>query len=94
MTQSNARALLDRLQGRDGVLNKELRLGEIPRFWTHQRGGSRYGYTRDGTLHLTAEANEAAPTPPSANVSLNSADESKTVLTKTGYRAIAVIFRD
>ena len=94
MTQSNARALLDRLQGRDGVLSKELRLGEVPRFWTHQRSGNRFGYKRDGTLHFKAVASKSPSTVTRTDVSLPGAHAPKPVLTKTGYRAIAIIFRD
>ncbi|MEO0618616.1 MAG: L,D-transpeptidase, partial [Pseudomonadota bacterium] len=43
MTQPNARALLDRLRGRDGVLSEAMRWGEVPRFWKRERGGTRYG---------------------------------------------------
>ena len=84
MTQPNALALIDRLQGRDGVLPEAMRWGEVPRFWTQEQGGNRFGFTRDGTPHPLGdiEAAGSAPADPPA------------VLTKTGYRAVAVIFRD
>ncbi len=75
MTQDNARTLLDRLQGEDGVLEPEMRWGSVPRFWQRERGGGRYGYRKDGQTYPADSAAAEA-------------------LTKTGYRAITVIFKD
>lgn len=90
MTKSNALAVLNRLQGRDGVFGEEMRWGEIPRFWTHERGGNRYGYTRDGSLHYS-------PTAAMMGTDGDRRDDGSdlpAVLTKQGYRAIAIMFQD
>ncbi len=96
MTKRNARALLSRLRGRDGVLSDDLRWGRVPRFWKRQSGRNRYGYTRDGSFHL---ARRKKPTPPAGKTRLVKAsfkpDNTEAApLTKTGYRAIVVFFRD
>lgn len=84
MTQENALMLLDRLQGVDGVLDEELRWGVVPRFWTRERGGNRYGYRKDGLVHSVAQGGAR-----------QDADEPGPIaLTKTGYRAVAVIFKE
>jgi hypothetical protein len=93
MKQTNAAALFDRITGRDRVLSEPLRWGEVPRFWKEERGQSRSGYTRDGTGHAREElVAELASLAPSA------IDETSSVptamLTKTGFRAIAVIFEN
>lgn len=109
MTQPNALALLNRLQGRDGVLAEELRWGRVPRFWKHQRGGNRFGYTRNGRMHQIPAAPKAVLGAPSSRggelAALRQASfrpedaeaergASPNVLTKTGYRALTVIFKD
>lgn len=92
MKQTNALAVLDRVTGRDKVLPEDLRWGEVPRFWQGESGERRFGYTRDGTVHpapavvadlgvMPASAGPADALPPP-------------VLTKTGFRAIAVIFEN
>ncbi|MEO0792400.1 MAG: L,D-transpeptidase family protein [Pseudomonadota bacterium] len=48
MTQSNALALMNRIQGRDNVIPEALRWGDVPRFWQRERGRTRLGYRRDG----------------------------------------------
>ncbi|MEL7544707.1 MAG: L,D-transpeptidase family protein [Pseudomonadota bacterium] len=88
MTQPNARALLDRLRGRDGVLSEAMRWGEVPRFWKRERGGTRYGYHRDGATHplpIVAKAVSGVtqlasvePTSASAPLSLTSSDAGET----------------
>jgi hypothetical protein len=91
MTKKNALAVLDRLQGRDGVLSKELRWGDVPRYWQSQRGGTRYGYTRSGVAWPMGEERTVST---NAFRPLSDIAQSAQVLTKTGYRAIAIIFRD
>lgn len=93
MRQENALALLRRLRGKDGVLEKALRWGTVPRFWKTGNTYRRYGYLRDGRTHArrTAEVDSLDPTP--AEV-LSDTSPFADVLTKVGYRAIAVIFRD
>ncbi|MGI9520757.1 MAG: L,D-transpeptidase, partial [Hyphomicrobiaceae bacterium] len=91
MTQKNALAVLNRLQGRDGVLSKELRWGDVPRYWRSQRGSTRYGYTRSG---VAWPVNEEQNSSPNEHGPLNEAAPLPRVLTKTGYRAIAIIFQD
>ncbi|MEO1719402.1 MAG: L,D-transpeptidase [Pseudomonadota bacterium] len=82
MTQANARGLLARMQGRDGVLTDEMRWGQVPRYWRSERGFTRRGYRRDGRA-LTA------------SMSGSPAAEAHTdVLTKVGYRAITIMFAD
>ena len=107
MTQENALALFDRITGRDRVLPEALRWGEVPRFWQLERGPTRWGYTRDGTAiaapalanarHGTATTVVKTSAHPGAT--LPSGDGEKVsappeVLTKTGFRAVAVIFAD
>ena len=91
MTQSNARALLNRLRGKDDVLSETMRWGEVPRFWKSERRGNRYGYNRDGETHpiLGPVMQETS----SAGVVT---DETRfpRVLTKQGYRAVVVLFQD
>jgi hypothetical protein len=82
MTQENAVRLLDRLVGNDGLLEDEVRWGEVPRFWSKERGGTRYGYRKDGRLIRVGGAVEDAE------------GGEPRVLTKTGYRALAVIFKE
>ena len=93
MRQENALALLRRLRGKDGVLEKALRWGEVPRFWKTGNRYRRYGYFRDGRTHPTriAEIDSLDPAPAAV---LSDTSPHPRVLTKTGYRAIAVIFRD
>lgn len=91
MTQKNALAVLDRLQGRDGVLTKEQRWGDVPRFWKYQRGSARYGYTRSG---VPWPSNEEQKTAADTNGPMSDAPQFPPLLTKTGYRAITIIFRD
>ncbi|MEL6288025.1 MAG: L,D-transpeptidase [Pseudomonadota bacterium] len=109
MTQSNARALLDRLRGRDGVLSDNLRWGSVPRFWQRERGGTRWGYTRDGAMHPVRspvpaverevdlaglqDANRANDAT-ETTASVDSETTFPSVLTKQGYRAIVVMFQD
>ena len=112
MRQENALAVLNRVTGRDKVLAKDMRWGEVPRFWKTERGRKRLGYTRDGTPHPveapppeedeTAEAGEAVQVANLLPQALSDQLPAKTseaepypnVLTKTGFRAIAVIFKD
>jgi hypothetical protein len=107
MHQKNARRLLDRLTGRDKALVEDMRWGEVPRFWRSEKGTRRLGYTRDGRplvelpeaaapvpgAEPVTSATAPTPTPPveSAN---GVAPESAAALTKTGFRAIAVMFSD
>lgn len=92
MTKANAITVLDRLQGRDGVLSDDMRWGDVPRFWKRERGGNRYGYTRSGRPWPAD-----APTVVAANTHdgvESDATPFPRVLTKEGYRALTVIFRD
>ena len=93
MKQKNAASLFDRVTGRDRVLAADMRWGEVPRFWMSERGQSRAGYTRDGTTH-PAEAVVADLGLMQASVGSISAAEPLPVLTKAGFRAIAVIFEN
>ena len=90
MTQKNALAVLNRLQGRDKNLSDDMRWGEVPRFWKTQRGGRRYGYNRRG-ISIPVEPEQTARAPTG---SMSDATPLPHVLTKTGYRAIAIIFQD
>jgi hypothetical protein len=99
MKKKNALAMLDRITGRDGVLPEPLRWGEVPRFWTSERGQMRLGYTRDGTPHPVADPSEGASAgaAPADGLRASGSDTGQSaappvVLTKTGFRAIAVIF--
>ncbi len=99
MTQANALALLNRVQGRDGVLDKDMHWGEVPRYWRSQRRGRRFGYTRDGSVHLPVEAAleqvVSQDGEPSGATFTNDADKPfPPALTKQGYRAIAIIFAE
>jgi len=110
MKKKNALAMFNRITGRDGVLEKEDRWGEVPRFWKQQRGNKRWGYTRDGTPHpVEAPVEEDAAmlkvgtplagglvTAAAAKVPLRAGAGAANgdVLTKVGFRAIAVIFKD
>ncbi|MEM1306370.1 MAG: L,D-transpeptidase [Pseudomonadota bacterium] len=87
MTQANARAVLNRMQGRDGVLDEAMRWGEVPRFWRRGGKGTRRGYVRDGTILRRASDS-------GASTAANGTSDGGDVLTKTGYRAIAVMFWD
>jgi hypothetical protein len=85
-----------------------MRWGEVPRYWKGEQGQRRWGYTRDGTPHAVevaaAEAPAAglqqaalveAPAADAAPSGTDAAEEiSSDVLTKTGFRAIAVIFNN
>ena len=65
----------------------------MPRFWKSERGQLRSGYTRDGTPQAREElVAELAPLQPSAIDETSSVPTA--VLTKTGFRAIAVIFEN
>jgi hypothetical protein len=106
MRKENALALLNRITGRDGVMPEEMRWGEVPRYWKFERGQKRWGYTRDGVPHPakvpTVRADDTGA--PAANgdsivrtVAVRQhaeRPEFPDVLTKTGFRAIAVIFED
>lgn len=91
MKQANAAALFDRITGRDKVLPEELRWGEVPRFWQTERGQKRFGYTRDGSQH-PAEQPLIADLGIMQVAAHPDAEALPGVLTKTGFRAIAVIF--
>jgi hypothetical protein len=111
MKKKNALALLNRITGRDEVLPEEMRWGEVPRFWTFERGHKRWGYTRDGTPHPSkvpvapaddageAEGNDAEIVQTIAvrqdtDRQVTDQQDPPDVLTKMGFRAIAVIFKD
>ena len=99
MRQDNALALYNRVTGRDDELAEEMRWGEVPRYWKNQRGQKRWGYTRDGTAHPVEIAGVIDPALPAAmedggQVVSDSGTYVPEVLTKTGFRAIAVIFKD
>ena len=108
MHQKNALALLDRVTGKDGVLTEDVRWGEVPRFWAAEKGTRRSGYTRDGSVLRPPLAAADTPGPagaaiaPAAAPAAAAPDTASTVapastagiLTKTGFRAIAVIFED
>ncbi len=102
MHQSNALKLLNRVRGADKVLARDDVWGEVPRFWRRQKGGNRYGYVRDGSLlhgqtGRTLKVASAKPADGSAlDVVLAQDSETQTLpaLTKTGFRAITVIFKD
>lgn len=104
MKKKNAQALLNRITGRDEVLPEAMRWGEVPRFWRVERGQKRWGYTRDGTPHPVeeklsidtdaGELEEGAGTVEKVTLLDEPAEPtSADVLTKTGFRAIAVIFQ-
>ena len=93
MKQKNAASLFDRITGRDRVLAADMRWGEVPRFWMSERGQNRAGYTRDGTTH-PAEAVVADLWPIETVAAKPRTAEPLPVLTKPGFRAIAVIFEN
>ena len=93
MHQRNALGLVRRVMGRDGVLTKDQRWGDVPRFWkAERRNGARYGYFRDGRTHFapTALLLEGGSGNPAVLLDAKHAP----VLTKTGYRVLTVIFKD
>ena len=94
MHQKNALALIDRMTGKDNGLSEPQRWGEVPRYWKSEKGRARFGYVRDGKP-LTAPLAENDPTL-SNDPSLKSDAPPATsdALTKTGFRAIVVIFQD
>jgi L,D-transpeptidase catalytic domain len=106
MKKKNALAVLNRITGRDEALPEAMRWGEVPRFWTHERGGRRWGYTRDGTPHPVAppmaqddEVRDGAANGDGLLQTIAVREDAdpqdpSDVLTKTGFRAIAVIFED
>lgn len=94
MTQRNALALLDRITGRDGILKQEMRWGEVPRFWKLERGETRWGYTRDGTLLPVKSLAQTEATKGAVVPVADRPGAAPDVLTKTGFRAIAVIFEN
>lgn len=85
MTQANAKSVIERVLGLDGVLEKSARWGEVPRFWKRERGRTRIGYRRDGVPYRAT----AATVQPAAQIAA-----APNVLTKVGYRALAVFFKD
>ena len=91
MKQANALAVLDRITGRDKALHEDMRWGEVPRFWQGESGGKRFGYTRDGSTHAAEELVADLGVMPA---SLSSDVDPLPVLTKTGFRAISVIFEN
>lgn len=99
MRQDNALALYNRVTGRDEARSEHLRWGEVPRFWKNERGQKRWGYTRDGSPH---PIELAGATDPSLSVAVEGGEDILAdagpdipdVLTKTGFRTIAVIFQD
>ena len=103
MHQRNAMALLERVTGRDKVLDDDRRFGEVPRYWQREVGGARFGYARDGRgipIEIEAMRRRVATndTVAAGVVALSGAVagqiESPAVMTKTGYRTITVIFDD
>jgi hypothetical protein len=98
MKKKNALAVLDRITGRDDVLPEEMRWGEVPRYWKTERGGKRWDYTRDGTPHpvvmATADGTDADGNVLPPRTQATDAGALPDVLTKTGFRAIAVVFQD
>jgi len=101
MYQSNALNLLKRVKGWDKVLTEEHRWGEVPRFWKRTRGSNRYDYVRDGSIlrdriekpiTVADASTETAGT--QSDVIADAIDRLPPVLTKTGYRALTVTFRD
>ena len=93
MKQVNAAAVFDRITGRDKALPPDMRWGEVPRFWKSERGQNRAGYTRDGGMHA-AEAVVADLATMETGATTVSDAGGGAVLTKTGFRAIAVIFEN
>lgn len=100
MHQSNALKLLKRIRGWDNVLSEKRRWGTVPRFWKRERNSKRYGYVRDGSLlaikpSITTTGADAEQVP-SGDGGVIHGDTAKrsSVLTKAGFRAITVIFKD
>lgn len=99
MRQENALALYNRVTGRDETLAEQLRWGEVPRYWKNERGQKRWGYTRDGTPHAVELAGATDPALPAAveggePVVADAGPQIPDVLTKTGFRAVSVIFEN
>ncbi|MEZ5774107.1 MAG: L,D-transpeptidase [Hyphomicrobiaceae bacterium] len=95
MHQRNAMALLRRMTGRDGVLSEELRSGEVPRFWLSERGGTRNGYRRNGqSIAVEKEAMRRQMAVMADDAVASDETRFPPVLTKSGYRAIAIIFAE
>jgi hypothetical protein len=100
MHQTNALNLLKRIRGWDKVLSADQRWGEVPRFWRRQQHSRRYGYVRNGSLlrqqrQTPIEVATAAPVTSSGNNAVPTVSlMAPRVLTKAGYRAIAIIFKD
>lgn len=98
MRQENALAVLNRITGRDEVLPENMRWGEVPRYWKSERGQKRWGYTRDGTPHAVEVAVADGTDVDGAALPVGAvaadAGPAPDVLTKTGFRAISVIFTD
>jgi len=99
MRQDNALALYNRVTGRDEVRPEHLRWGEVPRFWKNERGQKRWGYTRDGSPHAVELAGAtdrslSAAVEGGEGVVADAGPGIPDVLTKTGFRTIAVIFQD
>ena len=93
MKQANAAAVFDRITGRDRTLAADIRWGEVPRFWISERGQNRAGYTRDGTPHpVETLVADLSPIETAATTASDAGQPA--VLTKTGFRAIAVIFEN
>ncbi len=102
MHQRNASALLKWVTGRDKALSEDQRFGEVPRFWQRESGNARYGYTRSGhgfpveveSMRRRLAANDIGSSGPIAVSGAVDAPEADlpAVLTKDGYRVIAVIF--
>ncbi len=93
MKQKNAASLFDRITGRDRVLPEEMRWGDVPRFWTSEQGQKRAGYTRDGSTHPAEALVADLAALQTASASVSDAGPAA-VLTKNGFRAIAVIFEN
>ena len=98
MHQTNALNLLKRIKGWDNVLTDEQRWGEVPRFWKRQKNSNRYGYVRDGSLLPRSPEKAAAAVNASvvnqSGTTLSDIQSTAPALTKTGFRAVAIIFRD
>lgn len=98
MRQDNALAFINRITGRDGVLSKSMRWGEVPRFWATERGRRRSGYKRDGSLVMerTGKGTQVASIewPVVVDAAARPLRPLKPkVLTKKGFRAIVIFFK-
>lgn len=100
MHQTNALNLLKRMKGWDKVLSEDRRWGEVPRFWRREKYTQRFGYLRNGSL-LRRRFNTQFKVVEAAAAGAHSEGKVSTdavlpsgILTKTGYRAVAVIFKD